>query len=59
MRFEQEEVKVVALGSAWVAAVTSRNFLRIFTKGGLQVSQMLTSSYCSKFSLMNSLMSIM
>lgn len=36
MRFEQEEVKVVALGSAWVAAVTSLNFLRIFTDGGLQ-----------------------
>ncbi|XP_059644815.1 protein ENHANCER OF LHP1 1 [Cornus florida] len=36
MRFEEEEVKVVALGSAWVAAVTSLNFLRIFTEGGLQ-----------------------
>ena len=45
MRFDQEEVKVVALGSAWVAAVTSLNFLRIFTDGGLQVSHMLTSLY--------------
>uniref|UniRef100_A0A5B7B1E7 Putative WD repeat and HMG-box DNA-binding protein 1 n=1 Tax=Davidia involucrata TaxID=16924 RepID=A0A5B7B1E7_DAVIN len=36
MRFEEEEVKVVALGTAWVAAVTSLNFLRIFTEGGLQ-----------------------
>lgn len=38
MRFEGEEVKVVALGASWVAAVTSLNFLRIFTEGGLQVS---------------------
>lgn len=37
MRFEGEEVKVVALGAAWVAAVTSFNYLRIFTEGGLQV----------------------
>ncbi|KAF2321379.1 hypothetical protein GH714_040967 [Hevea brasiliensis] len=36
MRFEGEEVKVVALGTAWVAAVTSLNFLRIYTEGGLQ-----------------------
>ncbi|KAI4344011.1 hypothetical protein L6164_011288 [Bauhinia variegata] len=36
MRFEGEEVKVVALGAAWVAAVTSFNILRIFTEGGLQ-----------------------
>ncbi|KAJ4960748.1 hypothetical protein NE237_020658 [Protea cynaroides] len=36
MRFEAEEVKVVALGTGWVAAVTSLNFLRIFTEGGLQ-----------------------
>lgn len=36
MRFEGEEVKVVALGAAWVAAVTSFNYLRIFTEGGLQ-----------------------
>ncbi|MED6135180.1 hypothetical protein PIB30_043879 [Stylosanthes scabra] len=36
MRFEGEEVKVVALGDAWVAAVTSFNYLRIFTEGGLQ-----------------------
>ncbi|KAG5019973.1 hypothetical protein JHK87_015828 [Glycine soja] len=36
MRFEGEEVKVVALGSAWVAAVTSFNYLRIFSEGGLQ-----------------------
>ncbi|XP_071712171.1 protein ENHANCER OF LHP1 1 [Rutidosis leptorrhynchoides] len=35
MRFE-EEVKAVALGNGWVAAVTSKNFLRIFTEGGLQ-----------------------
>lgn len=38
MRFEGEEVRVVALGTAWVAAVTSFNYLRIFTEGGLQVS---------------------
>lgn len=37
MRLEGEEVKVVALGTGWVAAVTSFNFLRIFTEGGLQV----------------------
>lgn len=37
MRFEGEEVKVVALGTGWVAAITSLNFLRIFTEGGLQV----------------------
>lgn len=37
MRFEGEEVKVVALGNAWVAAITSLNFLRIYTDGGLQV----------------------
>ncbi|XP_061341884.1 protein ENHANCER OF LHP1 1 [Gastrolobium bilobum] len=37
MRFEGEEVKVVALGAAWVAAATSFNYLRIFTEGGLQV----------------------
>ncbi|CAN8268394.1 unnamed protein product [Cochlearia groenlandica] len=36
MRFEGEEVKVVANGSDWVAAVTSLNFLRIYTEGGLQ-----------------------
>lgn len=36
MRFEEEEVKVVALGTSWVAAVTSLNFLRIFSEGGLQ-----------------------
>lgn len=36
MRLEGEEVKVVALGTAWVAAITSFNFLRIFTEGGLQ-----------------------
>ncbi|KAK4773370.1 hypothetical protein SAY87_028389 [Trapa incisa] len=36
MRFEGEEVKAVALGSGWVAAVTSLNFIRIFTEGGLQ-----------------------
>ncbi|KAI3970779.1 hypothetical protein MKX01_024426 [Papaver californicum] len=36
MRFEGEEVKVVALGTGWVAAVTSLNYLRIFTEGGLQ-----------------------
>lgn len=39
MRLEGEEVKVVALGTAWVAAITSFNFLRIFTEGGLQVCQ--------------------
>lgn len=37
MRFEGEEVKVVALGTSWVAAITSLNFLRIFSEGGLQV----------------------
>lgn len=37
MRFEGEEVKAVALGATWVAAVTSYNYLRIFTEGGLQV----------------------
>lgn len=37
MRFEDEEVRAVALGNAWVAAVTDLNFLRIFTEGGLQV----------------------
>ncbi|CAN6578520.1 unnamed protein product [Malus baccata var. baccata] len=36
MRLEGEEVKVVALGTAWVAAITSLNFLRIFTDSGLQ-----------------------
>ncbi|XP_027348050.1 WD repeat and HMG-box DNA-binding protein 1-like [Abrus precatorius] len=36
MRFEGEEVKVVALGAAWVATVTSFNYLRIFSEGGLQ-----------------------
>ncbi|CAM0950745.1 unnamed protein product [Alopecurus aequalis] len=37
MRFEGEEVKSVALGAGWVAAVTSSNFLRVFTEGGLQM----------------------
>ncbi|XP_068637138.1 protein ENHANCER OF LHP1 1-like [Aristolochia californica] len=36
MRFEEEEVKVVALGDGWVAAVTDLNFLRIFSVAGLQ-----------------------
>ncbi|PKI70341.1 hypothetical protein CRG98_009221 [Punica granatum] len=36
MRFEGEEVKAVALGTGWVAAITSLHFLRIFTEGGLQ-----------------------
>ncbi|CAN6446726.1 unnamed protein product [Victoria cruziana] len=37
MRFDmEEEVRNVALGVGWVAAVTSLNFLRIFTEGGLQ-----------------------
>ncbi|VVB16977.1 unnamed protein product [Arabis nemorensis] len=36
MRFEGEEVKVVANGSGWVAAVTSLNLLHIFSEGGLQ-----------------------
>ncbi|KAI3759231.1 hypothetical protein L6452_06888 [Arctium lappa] len=36
MRLEEEEVRAVALGTSWVAAVTSSNFLRIFTEGGLQ-----------------------
>lgn len=38
MRFEDEEVRAVALGTGWVAAATSAHFLRIFTEGGLQVS---------------------
>lgn len=37
MRLEGEEVKAVALGTGWVAAVTNLNFLRIFSEGGLQV----------------------
>ncbi|XP_052167833.1 protein ENHANCER OF LHP1 1 [Oryza glaberrima] len=37
MRFEGEEVKAVAVGAGWVAAVTTLNFLRIFTEGGLQM----------------------
>lgn len=41
MRFEEEEVRAVALGNSWVAAVTSLNFLRIFTEGGLQVCDMI------------------
>lgn len=52
MRFEGEEVKAVALGTGWVAAITNLNLLRIFTEGGLQVrdtqlhmSHMLTSSF--------------
>ncbi|CAF1708397.1 protein ENHANCER OF LHP1 1 [Brassica napus] len=36
MRFEGEEVKVVANGSGWVAAITSLNLLHIFSEGGLQ-----------------------
>ncbi|KAK1422282.1 hypothetical protein QVD17_25282 [Tagetes erecta] len=36
MKFEEEEVRALALGSSWVAAVTNLNFLRIFTEGGLQ-----------------------
>lgn len=40
MRFDGEEVKAVALGTGWVAAITSLNFLRIFTEGGLQVCNM-------------------
>ncbi|CAA7041757.1 unnamed protein product [Microthlaspi erraticum] len=36
VRFEGEEVKVVANGSGWVAAITSRNLLHIFTEGGFQ-----------------------
>lgn len=43
MRFEGEEVKVVALGASWVAAVTSFNYLRIFTEGGMQVCRTSTS----------------
>ncbi|KAK7411298.1 hypothetical protein VNO78_02731 [Psophocarpus tetragonolobus] len=36
MRFEGEEVKVVALGAAWIAAITTFNYVRIFSEGGLQ-----------------------
>ncbi|CAH2064947.1 unnamed protein product [Thlaspi arvense] len=43
MRFEGEEVKVVANGSGWVAAVTSLNLLHIFSEGGLQVSSLAAS----------------
>lgn len=37
MRLEEEEVRAVALGTTWVAAATSLNFLRIFSDSGLQV----------------------
>ncbi|GLT55015.1 hypothetical protein SLA2020_281690 [Shorea laevis] len=47
MRLEGEEVKVVALGTAWVAAITNFNFLRIFTEGGLQVCQINIFNYYS------------
>lgn len=43
MRLEEEEVRAVALGTAWVAAATSLNFLRIFTEGGLQVCLLLNA----------------
>lgn len=46
MRFEEEEVRAVALGTSWVAAVTSLNFLRIFTEGGLQVCHVKLSISC-------------
>ncbi|XP_027168941.1 WD repeat and HMG-box DNA-binding protein 1-like [Coffea eugenioides] len=36
MRLEEEEVRAVALGTTWVAAATSLNFLRIFSDSGLQ-----------------------
>lgn len=51
MRFEGEEVKVVALGSAWVAAVTSFNYLRIFSEGGLQVCCTFLSCMFFSFSI--------
>jgi len=51
MRFEGEEVKVVALGAAWVAAVTSLNYLRIFSDGGLQVACTFIISYLHVFYL--------
>ncbi|KAH7291609.1 hypothetical protein KP509_29G024200 [Ceratopteris richardii] len=39
MRFPaEEEVRAVALGSGWVAAATTSNYLRIFSEGGLQVA---------------------
>lgn len=47
MRFDEEEVRAVALGTAWVAAVTSLNFLRIFTEGGLQVSHIQHFDHCN------------
>lgn len=47
MRFEGEEVKVVANGSGWVAAVTSLNLLHIFSEGGLQVSSFALYSLAS------------
>lgn len=46
MRFEGEEVKVVALGTSWVAAITSLNVLRIFTEGGLQVCNTNITKVC-------------
>lgn len=48
MRFEEEEVKAVALGSGWVVAVTSLNFLRVFTEGGLQVCHIKVVYYFSR-----------
>nr|GEX74416.1 WD repeat and HMG-box DNA-binding protein 1 [Tanacetum cinerariifolium] len=34
---EPEKLRAVAFGSSWVAAITSVNFLRIFTDGSLQI----------------------
>ena len=33
---EEEEIRGVAAGDKWVAVVTSKNYLRMFTAGGLQ-----------------------
>jgi len=35
MQVEGEEVKVVAFGIAWSAAITSLNFQSIYSDGGL------------------------
>lgn len=54
MRFEAEEVKVVALGAGWIAAVTNLNFLRIFTEGGLQVCHEIALIFFILFLFLNS-----
>eukprot|EP01018_Ginkgo_biloba_P014897 Gb_40172 [translate_table: standard] len=52
MRFPiEEEVKAIALGSGWVAAVTNLNYLRIFSEGGLQEQGFLPFLVCNNVSL--------